>query len=419
MFKKDQLNQIAFPLMLSNVLSLVISLCDQAMIGHLSIGSFAAVGIVAGFINSITGVLGAISISFNILAAKVYQNKLLFTAYVQSQIVLSITIGIISYGFIWCSKEFIFHQLYQLNDQVLTDALSYAKIFTLSIGLNLLLFTASTYLKIMNQTKYILVGNLVAAISNVILDWVFIYALDLGMIGNAIGSILALCLNLLIYLFFLRHEWRWQHLVVKLSLMKECISHSVLFMIQEFLESTILVLVLNILISRIGVLEVSVFQLINSLLEISWMPMYAYSQATLTIVSKSPQTLMVVKKEAVIRSLRLYSLIAFIFLLNRGWILNLLTNQQLLINQCNDTLPVVFLLYIFRHQLMMNQTCLQTLDEQQWILKVTSICYLFGDFIIFLLIRSYPSLWMIYFGLAIIYFLLMCVMKIKLKMKEL
>ena len=61
MFKKDQLNQIAVPLMLSNVLSLVISLCDQAMIGHLSISSFAAVGIVAGFI--------------------------------------------------WCSKEFIFHQI--------------------------------------------------------------------------------------------------------------------------------------------------------------------------------------------------------------------------------------------------------------------------------------------------------------------
>ena len=418
MFKKDQLNQIAVPLMLSNVLSLVISLCDQAMIGHLSISSFAAVGIVAGFINGISGVLGATSISFNILAAKAYRNNLLFTAYVQSQLVLSIAIGIISYGFIWCSKEFIFHQLYQLTHQVLIDALSYAKIFSLSIGLNLVLFTASIYLKITNQTKYILVGSVVAAISNVVLDWVFIYALDLGMIGNAIGSILALCLNLFIYLFFLRHEWCWKHFVVKLDLMKKCLSHSMSFMIQEFLESTILVLMLNILLSRIGLLEVSIFQFINNLLEISWMPMYAYSQAMLTIVSKSPQTLMIMKKEAVIRSLRLYSLIAVIFLLNRGWILSLLTNQQLLINQCNRILPVVFLLYIFRHHLMMNQTCLQTLGEQQWILKVTFSSYLFGYFIIFLLIRLYPSLWIIYLGLAIIYFSLMCMMEIKLKMKN-
>ena len=48
MFKKDQLNQLALPLILSNVVSLVISLCDQAVMGHLSITSFAAVGIVAG-----------------------------------------------------------------------------------------------------------------------------------------------------------------------------------------------------------------------------------------------------------------------------------------------------------------------------------------------------------------------------------
>ena len=54
MFKKDQLNQLALPLILSNVVSLVISLCDQAVMGHLSITSFAAVGIVAGFINRTT-----------------------------------------------------------------------------------------------------------------------------------------------------------------------------------------------------------------------------------------------------------------------------------------------------------------------------------------------------------------------------
>ena len=143
MFKNDELNQLAFPLMLSNVLSLVIGLCDQAMIGHLSISSFAAVGIVASFINSITGVLGAISISFNILAARAYRKSLLFKAYIQSQVVLSFIIGVISYVAIGFSKEFIFHELYQLKGQVLIDALSYAKIFSLSIGLNLLLFTVS------------------------------------------------------------------------------------------------------------------------------------------------------------------------------------------------------------------------------------------------------------------------------------
>ena len=92
MFKKDQLNQLALPLILSNVVSLVISLCDQAVMGHLSITSFAAVGIVAGFINSVTGVLGATSISFNILGARVYQNQSLFRKYLETQVILSLLI---------------------------------------------------------------------------------------------------------------------------------------------------------------------------------------------------------------------------------------------------------------------------------------------------------------------------------------
>ena len=172
MFKKDQLNQLALPLILSNVVSLVISLCDQAVMGHLSITSFAAVGIVAGFINSVTGVLGATSISFNILGARVYQNQSLFRKYLETQVILSLLIGLLGFGFITFGGKFIFQQIYQLNAQVLEESLNYAYIFSSSIGLNLLLFTCSSYLKIINRTKYILIGNtLVATISNVILDF--------------------------------------------------------------------------------------------------------------------------------------------------------------------------------------------------------------------------------------------------------
>ena len=75
MFKKDELNEVAWPLMFSNVFSLIIGLCDQAIIGHLSITSFALVGMIVSLVNSITGVLGCITISFNIIGAKYFQNQ--------------------------------------------------------------------------------------------------------------------------------------------------------------------------------------------------------------------------------------------------------------------------------------------------------------------------------------------------------
>lgn len=118
----------------------------------------------------------------------------------------------------------------------------------------------------MNRTKYILFGNTLATISNVIFDLLFVYGLSLGMIGNAIGSVLALILNLLIYWVLLRHETERIFPLPKLSLIKESLRYSFPLMGQELLESTILVVILGALISKIGLIEVSVYQLINSLL---------------------------------------------------------------------------------------------------------------------------------------------------------
>lgn len=415
MFKKDQLNQLALPLILSNVVSLVISLCDQAVMGHLSITSFAAVGIVAGFINSVTGVLGATSISFNILGARVYQNQSLFRKYLETQVILSLLIGLLGFGFITFGGKFIFQQIYQLNAQVLEESLNYAYIFSSSIGLNLLLFTCSSYLKIINRTKYILIGNTVATISNVILDLLFVYGLGLGMIGNAVGSVLALILNLIIYLVLLKCEIRWEVPLFRFSLIKENLQYAFPMMVQEFLENTILIVVLGALISRIGLLEVSVYQLINNLLQISWMPMYAYAQATLTIVSENPKCIVPIHQQAITRSIRLYALISVFLVLNQNFIINLITNQKLLLEYFCKYFPMVIILFIFNNMLTIYQYTLQTLGEQKGILKTTLLIYSIGYLLIYLFAQLYKSLWIVYVILAMIYFILSRIMKLKLK----
>lgn len=65
-----KINHLALPLILNNILSLIIELCDQGIMGRVSITSFAAVGLIETSINSITGVLGSISVAFNILGAR-------------------------------------------------------------------------------------------------------------------------------------------------------------------------------------------------------------------------------------------------------------------------------------------------------------------------------------------------------------
>ncbi|SCI68681.1 Uncharacterised protein [uncultured Clostridium sp.] len=66
-----KINKLAIPLMLNNITSMVITLCDQAMIGKTYMEGFASVDIIGNNIYEITGVLEAISISLNIVDSKV------------------------------------------------------------------------------------------------------------------------------------------------------------------------------------------------------------------------------------------------------------------------------------------------------------------------------------------------------------
>lgn len=410
MFKKNELDQLALPLMLSNVLGLVIGLCDQAIMGHLSMECFAAVAIVSGFINSVTGILGMTATRFNILGSKETTSVKVIDD-MWAQVVLSIGIGLLSIlGMVGCGP-FIFQYIYQLKGAVLSESLNYAMIFSNSIGLNLLLFTCSSYLKIVNQTTYILIGNTIAAITNVLLDLVFVYGCSLGMIGNAIGSILALILNLIIYGCLFQRKGLLTFRKVKWERIGVILWGSIPMMIQELLESTVFVLVIGALISRIGLQEMAVYQVINQLQTIAWMPMYAYAQASLTLVHKSPSCY----RLATIRSVGMYLIISVMMVVGWNPVIHFLTNQEELILATETYFIGALSLGVFYNGVTVYQQTLQSLGKQRWILWISLLSYAIGGWLISLGLQGWASLWVVYLGLAGIYVLLAVMMRVKLK----
>ena len=87
--------------------------------------------------------------------------------------------------------EYILQSYFNINGDALKDATLYLNIFNLSLGINLVLFNILSYFKIMNKTKYILYGNIISCVSNILLDYILIFDkfgfLKLGIIGNAVG----------------------------------------------------------------------------------------------------------------------------------------------------------------------------------------------------------------------------------------
>lgn len=395
--KYKKINEMALPLILNNVTSMIIGLCDQAMIGRVSLSAFAAVGIITSTVNSIAGVLGMTSIAFNIIGAKCkgqedydgLYNNFIFN------ILLSCIIGTIFFLLALCFGNIVLIRIYKLENETLNDAAVYLKIFSISVGLNMILFTFSSYLKIINKTKYILYGNIFASVSNVLFDYALIFGNfgfpKMGIRGNAIGSIMALLLNMIIYIVVLRKNLSIRCNVIKvIKNWKEMFKISIPLMGQEFLESTILVIVINAILSRIGILEVSTYNLLSAIITIGLMPMYAYSQTALTLISenfgvKKKKELIEIPIKCLVYALIFYSIISLLIIIFKSKIPRIITNDTDLIVNSTKYIPMVVGLNIFNFSGTVHKYCLQAIGDEKWVFISSIIFNIIGIFSIFML----------------------------------
>ena len=165
------------------------------------------------------------------------------------------------------------------------------------------------------------------------------------------------------------------------------------------------------LISRIGLQEMAVYQLINQLQIIAWMPMYAYAQAALTLVHQSPSSY----RLAIIRSMGMYLMISVMMIVCWKPCIHFLTNQEELILATETYFIGALSLGVFYNGVTVYQYTLQSLGKQRWVLCISFLFYAIGGGLISLGLQGWDSLWVVYLGLAGIYALLAVMMSVKLK----
>lgn len=390
--KKDfeEINALAIPLILNSITSMIIGLVDQAMVGRISIASFGAVGIVAPIINNIAGVLGMTSVAFNIIAArkkgqgKDYEFKSIFIAGIYLSIMLGTVFFILSLVLGNSCLEIIFG----LRNDILNASNEYLRIFSLSVGLNMILFMVSAYLKIVKKTKYIFFANISASLLNLILDYLFIFGKfglpKMGVKGAALASILALILNLIIYLFIIKNEIKikYKNLNLKKNI-REIIQISIPLMSQEVLEDTIFLIVINAILARVGSLEVAVYSLLSGLIGIALMPMYAYSSAALNLVSESwgkeeYEKIYKIPVLSLIMVLIFFLIISIGFLVFKSELIGLITNDSMLIKTAQSFVAAAILANIFNLSNTVYKSTLQGLREEKKVLRISvfvnSVC---------------------------------------------
>lgn len=91
---KQQINHYVFPLIASQLLQMAIGIAALHFATAGSTHSLSAITIIQNFLYAFGGILGAFSLSFNILAARsFYQDKQQFQQYVHSALRLCLLFG--------------------------------------------------------------------------------------------------------------------------------------------------------------------------------------------------------------------------------------------------------------------------------------------------------------------------------------
>lgn len=381
-----ELNHIAIPLIIQSISGLCLGLIDQAMIGRISIIAFSAIGVIFSTLSFMAGILGYVSITFNIKASKFlgeYNDKA-FREHFISSILLNTLIGLVFGVLLIIFKKPLLVYIFGFKGEILEQALAYATLMSPYLLLQLLLFNFSAIFKIKKDTKWILIGSTVSTLTNILLNYILIFGKlglpKLGIQGAGMATLFSLLLNLSIYWIICKKDIQFQcrELNIYIKNFKSYIVDSLPLMGQELLEGSIFTIGIHAIISRIGVVELSAYLILTQINSIILMPMYMYGSATLTLTSenlgkKNFTYLHYIPKIGSQISLTLYLLLASVCLIFKDLIPNLITDNLEVITLASDLMIFIILSNLFNPMSTVYQYSMQAIGKGKITLLNSSI----------------------------------------------
>ncbi len=198
----------AIPVMLSSILQLLFNAADIVVVGKFAgDNSLAAVGSTSSLINLLTNLFIGMSIGANVLVARYYgakQSKDLKQT-VHTAILLSLISGVILtiIGFFGARKIL---ELMQTPGEVLGLATKYMRVYFLGMTSTMVYNFGSSILRAVGDTKRPLYYLLSAGIVNVVLNLIFVIALDMNVVGVALATVISQTLSALLIIRCLLKE---------------------------------------------------------------------------------------------------------------------------------------------------------------------------------------------------------------------
>lgn len=285
-----EVNRFSLPLVANQLLNMVLTTVLAAIVGRISMEGIAIAEVVDQFFYALIGIVGVGVVVFNIESSKVrLVDDKDFLNWFRSCSEVNFLLGIVAVFSTWFfAKPLLFH-LYHFEDAILFLSVRYARIFSLTVFAWLLIFSFSNLLKVKKKTKEIFFCGLLSGAVQLLLSYglVFHYFTENDRIlGVAIGSTIAVFVQLGCYLFLIRKDIVDSFSIVA-TYRKKLLQKSVPFILQEILEGSIFSVLVIALITRRGTHIIASYGVDMKLVEFCLVPMYMYCQSLMVLIGEN------------------------------------------------------------------------------------------------------------------------------------
>ena len=198
--------QLAVPGILSQLTTIVMEYADASMVGHLGAAASAAIGLVSTSTWLLGGLCSSVAAGFAVLVAQRIgateraEARSILRQAITFSLVLSCAIGLVSVGI----SPFLPHWLGGGED-VCRDASLYFLIFGASIPIWEMNYLMAGMLRAAGNVKLPSMVNICVCVLNVALNAVFIFGLEMGVLGAALATSASMLVSLVVLTY---HVWR-------------------------------------------------------------------------------------------------------------------------------------------------------------------------------------------------------------------
>lgn len=179
--------------------------------------------------------------------------------------------------------------LFGATAEIMPHARAYMRIIILNAAVSMFQMSSNNILRSEGRAKTAMGSMLIAAITNIILDPIFIFSFDMGIKGAALATVIAQITTSIYIFFFLTSkkstiQLRLKHLKLDWNLLKEIYAIGISAFFRSVGQSILVIIVNNGLGKYGGSIYIATFGAVNRLISFAIMPIIGIAQGLQPIV---------------------------------------------------------------------------------------------------------------------------------------